>query len=100
MATTGEAVSCCLQAVKQGSLLCPNIPAARPVREFRDEVTRCQWRSPCFSHDTEHLVGPGAAKAEHLLYIWNTVTGGLERILEGKGQICILTTLCCHLLDV
>jgi hypothetical protein len=40
-------------------------------------------RCVAFTGDSEHVVGAGLAKAEHIMYIWNRLNGKLECILEG-----------------
>ena len=62
----------------------PHTPALLVhVRDFQNVVERCSWRSACFSSDSEHVIGASAGKAVHHLYIWNRITGNMERILEG-----------------
>ncbi|KAL5985398.1 hypothetical protein ACLOJK_027382 [Asimina triloba] len=54
-------------------------------REFQDSVTRIQWKTPCFSGDSEWVVGASANKGEHKIYIWGR-DGHLVKFLEGPKE--------------
>ncbi|CAN8258599.1 unnamed protein product [Cochlearia groenlandica] len=57
-------------------------------REFQDSVTKIQWKAPCFSGDSEWVVGGSACKGEHKIYIWDRA-GHLVKILEGPKEALI-----------
>lgn len=57
-------------------------------REFQDSITRVHWKAPCFSGDSEWVVGGSANKGEHKIYIWDRA-GHLVKILEGPKEALI-----------
>lgn len=57
-------------------------------REFQNSITKDQWRAPCFSGDSEWVVGGSSSKGEHKIYIWNRA-GHLVTILEGPKEALI-----------
>ncbi|KAK1323281.1 hypothetical protein QJS10_CPA02g00347 [Acorus calamus] len=63
-------------------------------REFQDSITKIHWKAPCFSGDSEWVVGASASKGEHKIYIWDRSGGHLVRILEGPKEA--LTDLSWH----
>ncbi|GMH39772.1 hypothetical protein BSKO_07670 [Bryopsis sp. KO-2023] len=67
---------------KSGSLLWED-PLLSLKNEFQNVIERTQWKCMAFSADSEYVSVGASSKSEHLLYIWSTVLGKLERILEG-----------------
>lgn len=52
-------------------------------RLLKDTVNPVHWKAPCFSGDSELVVGACASKGEHKISIWNREFGHLTRVLEG-----------------
>lgn len=57
-------------------------------REFQDSVTKGHWKAPCFSGDSDWVVGGSASKGEHKIYIWDRA-GLLVKILEGPKEALV-----------
>ncbi|XP_076883762.1 protein RBL-like [Bidens hawaiensis] len=58
------------------------------VREFQDLITKVHWKAPCFSGDSEWVVGGSASKGEHKIYIWGR-DGLLVKLLEGPKEALV-----------
>ncbi|XP_019419132.1 PREDICTED: protein RBL-like isoform X2 [Lupinus angustifolius] len=58
------------------------------LREIQDTINRVQWKAPCFSGDSEWVVGGSASKGEHKIHIWDRA-GHLVKILEGPKEALI-----------
>ncbi|CAL0301769.1 unnamed protein product [Lupinus luteus] len=58
------------------------------IREIQDTINRVQWKAPCFSGDSEWVVGGSASKGEHKIHIWDRA-GHLVKILEGPKEALI-----------
>lgn len=56
--------------------------------ELLDAIAKIPWKAPCFSGDSEWIVGASASKGEHRLCIWNR-SGRLVKILEGPKEALI-----------
>ncbi|XP_075511022.1 protein RBL-like isoform X2 [Primulina tabacum] len=57
-------------------------------REFQDSITKVHWKAPCFSGDSEWVIGGSASKGEHKIYTWDRA-GHLVKILEGPKEALI-----------
>ncbi|KAI3794562.1 hypothetical protein L1987_37194 [Smallanthus sonchifolius] len=57
-------------------------------REFQDSITKVHWKAPCFSGDSEWVVGGSASKGEHKIYIWGR-DGLLVKLLEGPKEALV-----------
>lgn len=58
------------------------------VRKFQDLVNKTMWRRCCFSGEAAHVCG-GSAR-QHALYIWETETGTIKKMLQGtKGELLL-----------
>ncbi|PWA90460.1 zinc finger, BED-type, Zinc finger, C2H2, WD40/YVTN repeat-like-containing domain protein [Artemisia annua] len=57
-------------------------------REFQDSVTKVHWKAPCFSGNSEWVVGGSASNGEHKIYIWDRV-GNLANMLEGPTEALV-----------
>ncbi|GAA5975983.1 hypothetical protein JCM11641_002858 [Rhodosporidiobolus odoratus] len=72
------------------------LPPTRPQRipyfdvehKFQDLVNRTPWNGCSFSSDGEYIIGGAGHKASHNIYIWDRVSGGLLKILEGPKDPC------------
>lgn len=57
-----------------------------PACEFTDKVDGRQWRSCCFSHDEELVVGATEEKGAYRLYFWNREGGHLVKSIFGPKR--------------
>lgn len=57
-------------------------------REFHDSVTKVHWKAPCFSGNSEWVVGGSASNGEHKIYIWDR-RGNLANMLEGPTEALV-----------
>ena len=65
-----------------------------PIGEFQDLVNRVQLVQGRFSHNGDYIIAGCAQKSEHNIYIWETATGHLEKILEGPKQGILDLVVC------
>jgi COMPASS component SWD1 len=58
------------------------------VRKLQDLVNKTMWRRCCFSGNASNVCG-GSAR-QHALYIWDTETGVIKKVLIGtKGELLL-----------
>ncbi|TIB42628.1 hypothetical protein E3P86_00303 [Wallemia ichthyophaga] len=50
---------------------------------FADEIDRTIWNGVTFSNDNEYIIGGSGHKAGHYIYIWDTTSGTLIKVVEG-----------------
>ncbi|EIM21592.1 WD40 repeat-like protein [Wallemia mellicola CBS 633.66] len=55
----------------------------QPVFRFVDEIDKTQWNAVCFSNDNEYIIGGSGHKATHYIYIWESTSGALIKVVEG-----------------
>lgn len=57
------------------------------VHKYQDVINKLQWNSIFFSNDSaEYLVASTHGSSAHELYIWETNSGTLVRVLEGSEE--------------
>ncbi|TIA89110.1 hypothetical protein E3P99_02223 [Wallemia hederae] len=54
-----------------------------PLFRFADEIDRTIWNGVAFSNDNEYVIGGSGHKASHYIYIWDTTSGTLLKVVEG-----------------
>lgn len=61
----------------------PRVPYFEVLHKFQDLVNRTPWNGCGFSRDGDLIIGGAGHKASHNVYIWDSDSGGLIKILEG-----------------
>lgn len=60
------------------------------VRKFQDLVNKTMWRRCCFSGDKNASHVCGGSARQHALYIWETESGVIKKMLQGtKGELLL-----------
>lgn len=60
------------------------------IRKFQDLVNRTIWRRCCFSGDPKGSFVCGGASRDHILYIWDTESGSIKKILQNtRGDLLL-----------
>lgn len=54
--------------------------------KLQDVVNRWPWNVCGFSHDGELIWGASPAKGQHLVYLWDSNSGALVKMLEGPRE--------------
>lgn len=57
-----------------------------PVHKFQDVVNRWNWTLAGFSHDGELVWATFYSVGQHLVYIWDTNSGALVKMIEGPKE--------------
>ncbi|KAL7750359.1 chromatin binding protein [Sorochytrium milnesiophthora] len=57
-----------------------------PIHEFQDPVTRVGWKACSFNATGKYVIGGVESRTETNFYIWDKITGVLNKILEGPKE--------------
>jgi len=74
----------------------PHTGLLTPTHRFQDAVNRTPWNAIGFSGapDEEYVMGGAGHKMAHNVFIWDTDSGVLMKVLEGPKEPLIDSDVC------
>ncbi|AAS53366.1 AFL006Cp [Eremothecium gossypii ATCC 10895] len=82
------AINCSDRTIRQYALVLHDTSASLQLEhKYQDVINKLQWNSVAFSnHAGEYLVASAHGSSAHDLYVWETASGTLVRVLEGPEE--------------